>query len=273
VSLVATEQAGLSLRWIVSYPRSGNQVTRVALANYLLDRSASPEEMNRLAPEITSLAAEGRLLPIEGPLPLIGGTMLLPDAPLLRRYKSATAKVLYLVRNPREVIPSAVRRLDISVSKRADFARHFITQGGISDLIPGMWGPWPEHVRAWTSPEALRRYFPNAEVLPMRFEDLKREPVGNMRRIVDFFGIDDPADPARVERAIANLAADKMDAAAAHEQRLSHMPFVYNPPAPCAEPPCRNLADFGEDIEAEYLRLLAHDAEFLSCAKQFGYEA
>ena len=261
------------LSWIASYPTSGGPDIRVAVANYLLDRPASPDEIDRLAPDVTSLAAAGRLLPLDDPPPLIAGTELLPDAPLLRRYEHATVRVLYLVRNPREVIPSAVRYLGASVAKRADLARHFITRGGLSDLIPGMWGPWHEHVRAWTCPDSLHRYFPRAEVLTVRIEDLKRAPADGLRQITGFLDLGDGADPERLNRAVANLAPDKMRAAEASQDHLSHLPFVYRPAPPPAEPPaCRSLADLGQDIEAAYERLLAEDEEFSRCARRCGYE-
>lgn len=267
----------LPVRWVASYPRSGNKVTRVLLANYLTDRPATNEDMGRVAPDITSLAARGGLLPVDGPERAVGGTFLLPDAPLLRRYGPVTGRVLYMVRDPRAVIPSAVRQLGLAEQWRAGIAKRLLAGGGITDLVPGLLGPWEEHVLDWTSPDRLRRHFPEAEVLVMRFEDLKADPVGRLREIVGFLELDDPADPERVDRAMENVAPDRMRAASVAAQRPDHQPFVYRPEPDQQRqpqrPPAELQAEIGQAVQDAYREMLERDGDFARCVREFGYEA
>src|SRR5688500_8544594 len=57
-------------------------------------------------------------------------THFLPGVDVHRPYREATTKVLYIVRDPRDVIHSAERFLDISPHHRTAFARHFIAHQG-----------------------------------------------------------------------------------------------------------------------------------------------
>lgn len=67
------------IRWISSYPRSGNKVTRVLLANYLVDGPATTADMGRVAPDISSLAARGGVVPLGGDdSVVVPGTFLSP---------------------------------------------------------------------------------------------------------------------------------------------------------------------------------------------------
>jgi hypothetical protein len=260
----------LPVRWIASYPRSGNRITRNLLANYLVDGPATDEDMGRVAPDVTGLAARGGLLPTHGPNPVVGGTFLLPDAPLLRRYAHATGRVAYLVRDPREVIPSAVRHLGIAEPHRAEIARRLLADG-LTDLTPGMWGRWEQHVLAWTRPERLHRFFPAAEVLVVRFEDLRADPAGALRTIVAFLEIDDPRDPRRVERALEYITAKPTSPP---ERRPSYETFIHQPhrgPQPRRRG-ARTLADLGGTALDTYLGLLRQDGDFARCVRQFTYE-
>jgi hypothetical protein len=269
--------AAPALNWIASYPRSGNKVTRVLLANYLVDGPATNADLGRVAPEISSLAARGGLLPRSGSGPAaLPGTFLSPDAPLLRRYAEATSRIVYLVRNPRDLVPSAVRHLDVSVDKQAEFARRYLTRGGVSDLVPGLWGPWEQHVKAWTDPASLHAVFPRAEVLTVRFEDLKAETVCTLRGIVEFLGLDDPEDPQRVERVLENLAPERMHAAAEKERQATVMPLVRRPAPPpegsAVRRRARTLAELGPEVEAAYRELVERNEEFAACVRRFEYD-
>lgn len=175
------------------------------------------------------------------------------------------------------MIPSAVHHLGVKPDMRAAFAERYITRGGVSDLVPGLCGPWEQHVRAWTDPESLRGSFPRADVLTVRFEDLMADTVGTLRSIVTFLGLDDPQDPARVERVLENLAPDRMRAAAQRQGRHpSVMPLIRRPVPPpdgAQVRRARTLAELGPRVEAAYRELVERNEEFAECARRFGYNA
>ena len=260
----------LPVRWIASYPRSGNRITRNLLANYLVDGPATDEEMGRLAPDIAALAGRGGLLQPDGDNPVIGGTFLLPDAPLLRRYEQATGQVVYLVRDPRTVIPSAVRQLGIAEQHRPEIAKRLLTSG-LTDLAPGMFGPWAQHVLSWTTPPGLRGFLPEPAVLVVRFEDLRADPVWILREVVRFLELDDPQDAGRVQRALDYIKARQPPAS---PRRPSYQTFVHRPEPTPRPPRARDetLAALGDAVQEAYLDLMKKDGDFARCVRTFEYD-
>jgi hypothetical protein len=260
--------------WVASYPKSGNTWTRALLASYVSERAvASLDELDSLVPDLTNLTRSGRLLP-HGPGPWIIKTHFLPDAEILREYESATAKAIYLVRNPRDVIFSAARHLDISPSRYADFAEFFITHRGVPEWARIGFGTWPRSVQAWTSPAESGRVLPSAQVLVLKYEDMWDDPVKTLGRIVGFAGLGHGTDPGRVERAVENSSLDKMRAAEKASANTGIRAFRGPPLNPFVGQGLRNqsLASLGEGVEAAYQQLMTQDGEFARCVKQFGYE-
>ena len=259
--------------WVASYPKSGNTWTRAMLATYVSGRAvASLDELEKLVPDITNLTRAGRLLP-DGQEPSVIKTHFLPDAELLREYDCATARVLYVVRNPRDVIFSAARHLDISELKYAEFAEFFITHRGVPEWTRSGFGTWPQNVRAWTtaSPGQL---FSSAQVLVLRYEDMRDDPAGSLRQMVGFLGLDCGIDPSRVEWTVKNCTLEKTRAAERASAGTGIRAFGEPPRNPFVGQGLRNqsLARLGVAVEAAYNQLLIQDQEFSSCVRQFRYE-
>ncbi|GAA4471942.1 sulfotransferase domain-containing protein [Phytohabitans houttuyneae] len=262
----------MALAWIASYPRSGNTWTRILLANYLQDEQVELE-MNRLramhpgVPDLFHVFSQGRLLPLDDPRPRAVKTHFLPGVDVLRPYRDATRKVLYLVRNPRDVILSVERFLHVSPARKADFARNFIAHRGLSIWRRTGFGSWPQSLREWTSPERLRQHFPNADVCVVRYEDMKQDTVAALRKMVDFLGFDTPADPERVRRAVAHSALDKLRAAERRVEPPAAERFPFFGPGLSGQ----SLAGYGADVEEAYRRLLKQDEEFSALVEKYGY--
>jgi hypothetical protein len=186
-----------------------------------------------------------------------------------RPYRSATTRVIYLVRNPRDVIPSAERVLQISPDRRAAYATHFIENRGLVPWQRMGYGSWVQSVLEWTSPERLQRHFPNAQVCVVRYEDMKRDTVGSLHKMVDFLGLDREIDPDRVQRAVQNSTLDKMrDAENKRDDARRHMelrPFFGQGLSD------QSLSGYGDGIEEAYQRLLREDSEFAGLATRYGY--
>jgi hypothetical protein len=262
----------MSLAWITSYPKSGNTWARVMLASYLHDDQVRLSQtgwgaMHEGVPDLVSMFVRGRMLPVADGRPLAVKTHFLPGSDVLVPYRTATRKVLYIVRNPRDVILSAERFMQVSPKHRTAFARHFIDNRGAAFWQSLGYGTWPQHVREWTSPERLGRHFPNAEVCVVRYEDMRRDPAGALHEMIAFLGFDAEVDPERVERAVRNSTLDKLrqDEQSDQSRKPDNNPFFGTGLTD------QSLAGYGDDVEQAYRRLLIDDEEFASCAVQFGY--
>jgi hypothetical protein len=120
---------------------------------------------------------------------------------------------------------------------------------------------------------SVHQYFPNAAVLVVRYEDLRSDPVGKLREIVEFLRPGDTVDQARLRSAVADSSLDRLRAI--EEADLSRGMSAYRPPRErffgqglCGQ----SLACLGQDVEDSYQQLMAEDEEFSRCANQFGYE-
>jgi hypothetical protein len=263
-----------AITWIASYPKSGNTWARALLAQYTLDRRImSLEELERQAPDLTNLTNAGLLPSPDGEGPLFIKTHFLPDAPLLTVFAETTSQVIYLVRDPRDVIPSAARHLDIDESKYADFAEQFLACEGVPDWVLAGWGTWPQSVAAWTSEERVAAVFPHARLLVVRYEDLCDDPGPVLRRIVSFLGLGATMDADRVDRAVHNSTLERLREA----ERASAATGLRAFRAPARHPFVgtgrrgQSLAGIGEHLEAAYNKLLAQGGDFAEFVRRFGY--
>jgi hypothetical protein len=242
------------------------------LTSYLRDkqvelRMAGLGSLDDAVTDLLTVLRKGKMLPLDHPHPVTVKTHFLPGAGIHRPYRSATTKVLYLVRNPRDVIPSAERMLHISPEHRTAYAKHFIAHRGLEPWQRMGYGSWSQNLLEWTSPERVHRYFPDAEVCVVRYEDMKQDTVGSLHKMVDFLGFDGEVDPDRVRRAVQNSALDKLRDAEQRDE--SHHPKLN--PFFGRGLSGQSLSGYGEDVEEAYQSLLREDEEFASLADQYGY--
>src|SRR5690349_1529289 len=138
------------IRWLASYPKAGNTWLRCMLAAYTTGRA--PRVWNDIYAESGTLEALLR----NGDLP--SGTALVKthfraDVPVLGVFRETTAKVVYLVRNPRDMLLSSMRMISTLASdeeRSRAFARDFIAAEGLGAMGPGARpglgiGSWPEN--------------------------------------------------------------------------------------------------------------------------------
>nr|ACJ60995.1 TEG12 [uncultured soil bacterium] len=280
------------IRWIASYPKAGNTWVRCMLAAYITGKA--PQVWNDIDAESLTLEAMlrfGDLPPAEPMEPVLVKTHLKADVPVLGLYGEATAKVLYLVRNPRDMLLSSMRMASISrddVEKSRDFARKFIANEGLGWNALGAGGgvglgSWPENVRSWTESSSDR--FPNADVLTMRYEDLKGDPVARFSEIVEFLDLGGPVDIEDIRRAVAASTLERMrELEKRSEQQGGGSPIRHGDARMMKGGPGgarpqfvgegrydQSLSFLGEDIESDYQELLHGDSGFALYAKQYGY--
>jgi len=264
--------------WIASYPRSGADRLRFLLAAYLLmDRTSTPDlnALREVVPDFVRLFSRGRELPMDGSGPVAAKTLFKADAEVLRQYRPTEQKVVYLVRDPRDMILSTLRFLGIPEAERATFAKNCIAQRGVVPQWRNLGrGDWVEHVRAWTGiGTGTDAATVRGPVKVVRYEELHRDPAATLSSVVDFLGIGDGADRDRAARAAA-YATPETAFEALRAEIASGVKALRRNAVPSFRPmppDSGTLADFGDDVEAEYRRLLAEDEEFAECVSRYGY--
>jgi len=267
-----------SVGWLASYPKSGSTWTRAMLANFLLDHQLTTlgNDLDDAVPDYPKLLLQGRMVPLGDSRLVIAKTHFLPQKEVMQEYRELTGKIICLVRNPRDIILSAARMLRIPEAKRGLFAKDFIAHRGVSLWVRRGWGTWQQSVQEWTSPAVVRQYFPGAEMLTVRYEDIRADPTAALHSIVGFLDLDGSDDSGRVERAVENASQARMRALEqefvtsgvnAFTDISNRDPFVGKGLTD------QSLSGLGEDVEAAYQQWQAEDEEFRLCVKQFGYES
>lgn len=179
--------------FLVSYPKSGNTWTRFLTANLVYpDKNPDFSNINQLIPDPEGLAKR-----------------VLDRLPRPRYIKSHQffdprfPKVLYIVRDPRDVVLSEYH-FDI---KRRAIADDYPLQQFVSRFVRGelnhTYGTWGENTASWFF---TRRHDPR--FLLVRYEALQSQPMEELGRIADFLGVS--ADRKRLAFAIEQSSADRM---------------------------------------------------------------
>ena len=265
-----------AVSWITSYPKSGNTWLRFMLVSYLSKepvQTASRTGLNSLVPPVGGVGPGGSrpAEPGDGALlkdRLLLKTHALPDGSALDPFRSDTTKAIYIVRNPRDIILSLVRYVGMErgTEKARSLAMSFIeSEGLLSVNADKEWGSWPQHALAWTTPATARQHFPNIDVLPVRYEDMRADAAGNLTKILDFLEFGDPVVPDDVVRAVESSSLDRMREIEAEETggRGHFMgEGLHN----------QSLTSLGEDIEEAYAKLVEADNDFSRCVRKFGYD-
>ena len=225
----------MSIFWLASYPKSGNTWLRAVLTNYLHEAgepasinaliglcSASfrhtfdeylglpssdmtPEEILRHRPLLAETLAEAMPPPAfvkvhEGYVHTPSGAALFP--------KAATAGVIYLVRNPLDVVVSYAHHAQWTIDRIVTFMNHSTAdlgnaRRGLSSFLPIPLLTWSGHVSSWLDQGEL-------PVHVTRYEDMLANPRAAFGAIVRFAGLD--WDAARLARAIDHAAFPRLRA-------------------------------------------------------------
>jgi hypothetical protein len=200
--LLGTDIAGRQLAvrrddtFIVSYPRSGNTWTRFLIANLLFpDQRISFTNIEQLIPDAEALSS--RYLK-SLPSPRVIKTHQYFD----HRY----AKVLYIVRDPRDVLVSYYhfyrKYRHIADDYPIDQFIHGVVNGALGATE---WGTWAENVGTWVAARSGQPTF-----LLLRYEEMMADTPAELAKAAQFFGVD--ATPAQLCRAIENSSADRLRA-------------------------------------------------------------
>lgn len=227
--------------WLASYPRSGNTWTRIFLHNFfelLQGRDNGPADIDDLERYSTWECYAKHFRKVMGPLAAAGDfrqvaaarpkvqTMLAARTrglafvkthlPIARVYQlptinaAATAGAIYLVRNPLDVAISLASHAGVSVDDaidkmtKADFSLHN-GQDTVSDTaaVHEILGSWSGNVESWTKE-------PAPELLVLRYEDLKENPIESFGAVAKHVGLRPP--PELLKKAVEYAGFDRLRA-------------------------------------------------------------
>jgi len=190
----------LPVVWIASYPKSGNTWFRFMLYAALY---GPPQRSTDVSSKIQDLH---RKMPTDldpdGPLYIKTHYELTDQHPQL----DETCKAIHIIRNPRDVLLSALNYHKLSGTKsrfqsKKHYSKLFINHGGDPYWKELGYGTWASHARSWQNTTR----FP---VLPLRYEELKADPHAQLIKALDFLGINKSED--EINRAITASSFDFM---------------------------------------------------------------
>lgn len=175
--------------FLASFPRSGNTWLRFVLADLATGDTSGFQDADRLIPYV------GEHREMAGQLP--GGLRLIKThEPYRKDYRRAA----FLIRDPRDVALSYWKWLagfGVEYSSLDIFLDQFM-KGKI-----GGYGSWLDHSSGWIEAAAG-----NSEIVVVKYEDLRKDTVGEMGRLAHVAGID--ATDERVEQAVLRNSSDRM---------------------------------------------------------------
>ncbi|KUR78185.1 sulfotransferase domain-containing protein [Novosphingobium sp. FSW06-99] len=225
--------------WIASYPKSGNTWLRLALWSLAHDGAVpdlGDDRLNQVPICCSRMEFDNELAVDSSDLPHEQIAALRPrfyeaqaarsSEPLLRKVHDGwtltpageplfpphvTLGTVYLVRDPRDIVPSLAHHAGITIDDQvASMERPAIILAGqaqgITMQLPQCLLNWSAHVASWLDA-------PGRPALVQRYEDLLGDPVAALTRIAAY--LDLPATAALIDRAVASTRFDRLQAAEA----------------------------------------------------------
>lgn len=209
--------------WLASYPRSGNTWLRFMLGCLLKGSPVvNSAEVSRLVPDIHD-GVRGDALFGRRTTIIKTHWAFHPELPL----REDAVGVIHLMRNPVDVLESnqnyAMTRSGGIFSQTSDderqtmaqqFADAYIAQGGHPRFVDFGIGTWESHTLSWASSQNT------LPKLPLRYEDLRAEPVQHLRRIAQFLRLEKSDDEIAAAVEASSIAAMQRIEAREVEQRI-----------------------------------------------------
>ena len=176
--------------FVGSYPRSGSTWLRFMLLEILAGQTSGFANTNEMLPDVGKHEAGASVLP--------GGGRLIKTH---ESFRSEYRRAIYLVRDPRDVAISEFAYQQALGFAAGDFDRYVerFMQNGVNPF-----GSWIGHATSWMKASDLGR----AEILSVKFEELKQRPHEELGRIVEFLGVSEVK--GRISRAIENNSLARM---------------------------------------------------------------
>ena len=179
--------------FLTSYPRSGNTWSRFLVGNLIHPQDpVTFLSIEKIVPDMYK-TADWVLRRLPRPRVLKSHESFDP------RYR----KIIYIVRDPRDV---AVSNYHWEMKLRSIPEGYPIAQFVPRWMEPQFWprvGSWADHVNSWL---ATRQDY--SSFLLVRYEDLKKDPRAELRRMAGLLGVD--ATSELLEHAVSESSAERM---------------------------------------------------------------
>lgn len=181
---------------LVSYPRSGNTWMRVMLAELLYGESGDGlRDLQYYIPDVYLKFERDKLIETDFHIVKSHHPFHVTNSD-----ESIRNRIIYLIRDPRDVVLSHFRYQKYNREYRYDFEKF------LSDWLCGRIWPcsWQEHVNSWMN----ERDHLEIVVCLIRYEDLLSNSREELERVSNFLGIIRTSD--EIERAISMASIDRM---------------------------------------------------------------
>ena len=222
--------------WIASYPKSGNTLVRAMLSSYFFSKDGKFNfELIKNIKQFPHIGIFEKL-----------GINIKDEKEIVKNYIKAqesinqknsiqflkthsylfninnnpftdlnnTLGVIYIVRDPRNVVTSYAHHNSISIEDSAERLTHSIEYGGnvdsdhISDRSKVYMGSWSSNYNSWKSFDNIGKY------LLIKYEDIISNKEKTLLKILKFIhqlkGINFSADKKKIENVISSTNFDKM---------------------------------------------------------------
>ncbi|MGB0525427.1 MAG: sulfotransferase domain-containing protein [Flammeovirgaceae bacterium] len=219
--------------WLASYPKSGNtwfrsflsalflngkiNLQNLLLDNHFADRSVF-SELTHIDSSFLSRMEIAKYLPklidyyahfVDGDrMKLVKIHDCAPQAPYEYISTTNTVAVIYLIRNPLSIAASFASHMSSTI----DYAIKVMNDAsyGLARQLNGLhkkaqfeqpMGTWSQHVQSWLN-------YQKAQVIPVRYEDLKRTPYQTFSKVIQQLNLDFSED--EIKRAIEASSFNKL---------------------------------------------------------------
>jgi hypothetical protein len=172
---------------LVSYPKSGNTWLRAIIANLLSGKDLSLNAVEVSVPDIYKKRVS-----------YLNRNMT-PFFKSHEYYTPSYNKVVYLVRDPRDIIGSyysyqkKLKQIPDDIECIEQYMSLFLSGDNSS------YGDWASHVNSWLEIENL---------ILIKYEDLKTAPISVLKKICDFSNI--RVDDAEIKKALTACTIERM---------------------------------------------------------------
>jgi hypothetical protein len=208
--------------WLASYPKSGNTWMRVFLANLILDPqeplalqrinevcSSEPNEVwfapltdkpvsalsNKQVAAFRTRAQERAVSLNQNIIPMKTHSLCGKDFGYPTISAKASIGVIYIVRDPRDVVISAADHYGLTIGQAIEMmADHKARgRGKPGNTVHELMGSWSDHVKSWTK-------WKHTPLMVLRYEDMLADPLGQLGAVARKVGI--TQDAARIRKAV-----------------------------------------------------------------------
>ncbi len=192
----------MKMIWIASYPKSGNTWLRFMLYSAIFGAPEHSIDISRKIPDLH------RKMPFDQPE---SDTMYMKTHFELSDQHPAlnqSFKAIHIVRNPRDVLLSALNYRQLSDDENAqrssiEYAKSFIQSQGDRAWAQMGFGTWVSHTRSWINNDR----FP---VLNLRYEQLRKDPRAGLVDMLKFLDVE--RTDQQIDDAIRASSFDQMRA-------------------------------------------------------------